>query len=103
MSTEHALKECCSPKDEGINLGKLSLQKFQKHFQQDQRQWIKSKEVYHESEVVEEADIRNLVGLVRFYWYRQMLQTKIISSRHSITTRQTLSVSEIPFVKQSES
>ena len=70
MSTEHALKECCSPKDEGINLGKLSLQKFQKHFQQDQRQWIKSKEVYHESDVVEEADIRNLVGVVRFYCYR---------------------------------
>ena len=101
MSTEHALKECCSPKDEGINLGKLSLQKFQKHFQQDQRQWIKSKEVYHESDVVEEADIRNLVGVVRFYCCRESdAPDENFSSRHSITTRQTLSISEIPSAKR---
>ena len=72
MTTEHALEQCEDLPDEGAHLGKKSLEKFQtslKDYQKD-RPWTVGKEVYHESDVVEDVDVRELIGVVRWYPFR---------------------------------
>jgi hypothetical protein len=73
MSTKHALKECEEAADEGSHLGKVSLETFQtslEDYQRDHKQWTVGKEVYHESDVVEDVDVRELIGVVRWYPFR---------------------------------
>jgi hypothetical protein len=73
MSTDHALKECLTQANQGIHLGKTSLKKFKdelKECQQARHPWTKGEEVYHESDVLEDADIRELIGVVRWYAFR---------------------------------
>ena len=73
MSTKHALKECEEAADEGSHLGKKSLETFQtslEDYQRDHKQWTVGKEVYHESDVVEDVDVRELIGVVRWYPFR---------------------------------
>ena len=70
MPTEHAIKECQAGKNERAHLGKPALQAFKStlaKFQRDSRPWTVGSEVYHESDVVEYADIRELIGVVRSY------------------------------------
>jgi hypothetical protein len=70
MPTDHAIQECTARKDGGVNLGKPSLQAFKstlQQFQRNSRPWTEGSEVYHESDVVEDADIRELIGVVRTY------------------------------------
>jgi hypothetical protein len=72
MTTEHAILECEDKADEGTHLGRQSLLKFQKSLEDDQRDrpWTAGKEVYHESDVVEDVDVRELIGVVRWYPFR---------------------------------
>jgi hypothetical protein len=73
MSTEHALEQCFSLKSQGIHLGKQDLLRFQAtlaSYQNDHRQWTVGYEVYHESDVLEDIDIRELIGVVRWYPFR---------------------------------
>ena len=73
MSTDHALKECLSQANCGIHLGKTSLKKIKnelKKCQKEQYPWTEGEDVYHESDVLEDADIRELIGVVRWYSFR---------------------------------
>ena len=70
MTTEHAIKECQARTNEGVHLGKPALVAFQtrlEEFQRNERPWTVGFEVYHESDVLEDADIRELIGVVRSY------------------------------------
>jgi len=70
MPTDHAIQECQARSNEGVHLGKPDLQTFRstlKKFQRESRPWTVGSEVYHESDVVEYADIRELIGVVRSY------------------------------------
>ena len=70
MTTDHAIKECQARINEGVHLGKLALQTFKStlnQYQSESRPWTVGSEVYHESDVVEDADIRELIGVVRCY------------------------------------
>ena len=70
MPTEHAIKECQAGKNVRAHLGKTALQAFKStlaKFQRESRPWTVGSEVYHESDVVEYADIRELIGVVRSY------------------------------------
>jgi hypothetical protein len=70
MCTEHALLQCFYPDNQGVHLGKRALKKFEaslKQYQQDHKPWTVGHEVYHESDIVEEVDIRELIGVVRCY------------------------------------
>jgi hypothetical protein len=73
MSTEHAILQCGFEKTKGINLGRRDLMQFKADLEQYQRNhkpWTVGYEVYHESDVVEEVDIRELIGVVRCYPFR---------------------------------
>jgi hypothetical protein len=73
MCTKHALEQCEDEPDVGPHLGKESLEKFKKsleYYQRDQKPWTVGKEVYHESDVVEDVDVRELIGVVRWYPFR---------------------------------
>ena len=72
MTTEHAILECEDKADEGTHLGRQSLLKFQKSLEDDQnaRPWTAGREIYHESDVVEDVDVRELIGVVRWYPFR---------------------------------
>jgi len=70
MTTEHALQQCFYPRTKDINLGKNDLKKFQdtlEDYQKDHKPWTVGHEVYHESDIVQEVDIRELIGVVRCY------------------------------------
>ena len=70
MTTEHAIKECQVCTDAGVHIGKSDLQKFQDSldsYQRDKRPWTVGSQVYHESDVLEDADIRELIGVARWY------------------------------------
>ena len=69
MPTAHALKECFFPKIKGINLGRDGLKQFRDTLEDIQidKPWTAGCDVYHESDVVEAVDIRELIGVVRCY------------------------------------
>jgi hypothetical protein len=70
MTTAHAIEQCHFKKDRGINLGSDELHKFQEtleEFQRVHKPWTVGCDVYHESDVVEDVDIRELIGVVRWY------------------------------------
>ena len=70
MSTKHALEQCFTKPNNGVHLGRTGLEKFQdtlKQYQRDRKQWTVGCDVYHESDILEEVDIRELIGVVRCY------------------------------------
>ena len=73
MSTKHALEQCRALTNEGIHLGRRALTTFQSSlddYQRVARPWTLGSEVYHESDVVEDVDVRELIGVVRWYPFR---------------------------------
>jgi hypothetical protein len=73
MPTKHALEQCRCQNDQGINLGRRALLKFStevKQYQRRHKPWTVGYEVYHESDVCEDVDIRELIGVVRWYPFR---------------------------------
>jgi hypothetical protein len=73
MSTEHALTQCFAPSDRSVHLGRRALQQFKatvKDYQEQHKPWTVGYEIYHESDIVEEVDIRELIGVVRCYPFR---------------------------------
>jgi hypothetical protein len=77
MQTEHALEECCprankcyNQSTKVVHLIRGDLQKFAdtlEKCQTEQKPWTLGCYVYHESDVVEDVDIRELIGVVRCY------------------------------------
>ena len=70
MPTQHAIAECVFRKTQGINLGREELFQFRdtlEEFQREHKSWTVGCYVYHESDVVEEVDIRELIGVLRCY------------------------------------
>jgi hypothetical protein len=73
LPTEHALQECRARKNQGIHLARPDLQKFKdslERYQNEKCPWTKGCEVYHASDLVEEVDIRELIGVVRWHPFR---------------------------------
>ena len=77
MPTVHALLECCpkanrcyNQSTKVVHLLKGDLKKFAdtlEKCQTEQKPWTLGCHVYHESDVVEEVDIRELIGVARCY------------------------------------
>jgi hypothetical protein len=73
MSTEHALAECRAKINQGVHLARPDLLKFKESlvsYQKQHRPWTVGYEVYHESDVIENVDIRDLIGVVKWYPFR---------------------------------
>jgi hypothetical protein len=73
LPTKHALQECRAKINQGVHLARPALQEFNKSLEQYQNEkcpWTKGCEVYHASDLVEEVDIRELIGVVRWHPFR---------------------------------
>jgi hypothetical protein len=73
MSTKHAIEQCSHKISKELHLGRNDLETFQgtlEQYQRDHKPWTVGYEVYHESDIVEEVDIRELIGVVRCYPFR---------------------------------
>ena len=59
--------------DQGLHLARPDLLKFKESlvsYQKLHRPWTVGYEVYHESDVIENVDIRDLIGVVKWYPFR---------------------------------